>query len=49
MALLKGFIFGAVGFILGISLLGAIRTSMGLEFWSTDMSWTIGYVPALLG
>ena len=49
MALLKGFIFGAVGFILGISLLGAIRTSMGLEFWSTDMSWTIGYVPALMG
>lgn len=49
MPLLLGFIFGAVGFALGAGLLGVIRGAMGLEFWSTDMSWTVAYPFALLG
>jgi len=49
MALLFGFIFGAVGFAIGAGLLGLIRNALGLEFWSTDMSWSIAYPVALLG
>ena len=49
MALLLGFILGGVGFALGAGVLGAIRSAMGLPFWSTDMSWSVAYPIALLG
>lgn len=49
MPLLLGFLFGGVGFAVGAGLLGAVRSSLGLEFWSTDMSWSIAYPFALLG
>ncbi|MGE3858070.1 MAG: cbb3-type cytochrome c oxidase subunit I, partial [Dehalococcoidia bacterium] len=43
------FILGGVGFAIGAGVLGLIRNALGLEFWSTDMSWTIAYPFALLG
>ena len=49
MAIILGFVLAVVGFTLGTGVLGGIRVSMGLEYWSTDLSWTIGYPFALLG
>ena len=49
MALLFGFILGGAGFAIGAGILGLIRNALGLEFWSTDMSWTVAYPIALLG
>jgi cytochrome c oxidase subunit 1 len=49
MAILVGLVLAVVGFVAGTGILGGIRTSMGLEYWSTDMSWSVGYPVALLG
>ena len=48
MAILLGFILAAIGFVAGAGVTGAVRTSMGLEFWSTDMSWSVAYPIPLL-
>ncbi len=47
--LLHGFFFAALGFLLGMTVLGVIRLAMGHSFWETDLSWSIAYPPALLG
>lgn len=45
-----GLIYGAIGFLIGISVTGLIRvTFMDLSWWATDLSWSIGYPVALIG
>lgn len=48
-AILLGLAFAVVGFAIGSGVSGAIRLSMGLDYWSTDISWSAGYPVALLG
>jgi len=49
MAILLGLGLAIVGFLLGTGVLGGIRLAMGLEYWSTELSWSAGYPIALLG
>ncbi|MFA7249121.1 MAG: cbb3-type cytochrome c oxidase subunit I [Dehalococcoidia bacterium] len=49
MAILLGLILAAVGFVIGTGATGLIRMSLGLPYWDTEMSWSLGYPIALLG
>jgi cytochrome c oxidase subunit 1 len=49
MAIILGLVMAIVGFAAGTGVLGGIRVGMGLEYWSTELSWSIGYPVALLG
>ena len=45
-----GLIYGAIGFLIGIGATGLIRSAfMDLDWWATDLSWSIGYPVALIG
>lgn len=47
--LVMGLVFALVGFALGAGATGIVRSMMGKPMRSTDLSWTLGYPPALLG
>lgn len=49
MAIVMGLVLAIIGFLAGTAALGTIRIGMGLDYWSTDLSWSIGYPFALLG
>ena len=36
-------IFALIGFAIGVGGLGLIRSAMDRDFWSRDLSWSVGY------
>lgn len=48
-AVVNGLVLAIVGFAVGVGLVGAFRLSAGLEWWWTDLSWSVGYPLALIG
>lgn len=51
--IVQGLILGLIGFGIGIGATGLVRVALlgreSGEWWSTDLSWTIGYPVALIG
>jgi len=47
--LLKGVLFGVIGFLAGASLAYALRVLMGLDPWSPEALVTVGYALGLAG
>jgi cytochrome c oxidase subunit I len=48
--LVTGLILSLVGFAAGAGATGLVRTALlGRSFWSTDLSWSLGYPVALIG
>ena len=51
--LVHGLVLGLIGFAIGIGGTGLVRVALlgreGSEWWSTDLSWSIGYPVALIG
>jgi cytochrome c oxidase subunit I len=48
--ILNGLVLAIVGFALGAGATGLVRVGLlGRDFWSTDLSWSLGYPIALIG
>lgn len=47
--LLHGIVLALVGYGIGVGLVAIVRTTIGHDAWQTDISWTFGYVFALIG
>lgn len=47
--IVKGFIWGAIAFVVGAGLLAIIRLIMGLSPWATEPSITLGFLFAIPG
>ncbi|MDP6606040.1 MAG: cbb3-type cytochrome c oxidase subunit I [Dehalococcoidia bacterium] len=44
-----GLILAIIGFAVGAGLVGALRVATDRDFWSTELSWSVGYPIALIG
>lgn len=47
--IVSGLLLAFAGFAVAVVLLGLLRESIGHDFWSTDLSWSVGYPIALIG
>jgi len=49
MPLLRGLVWGGLGFALGAAFVGVLRTIDGRDFWSLELSMTFGYAIGIVG
>ena len=51
--ILRGLVLGTIGFLIAVAVVGLVRVSVfgldGSEWWSTDLSWSLGYPIGLIG
>lgn len=45
----RGALGALLGYGVGVGLVAIVRTAIGDDAWQTDISWTFGYIAALIG